>query len=153
MARPETLDLIRKEFEPESPAIASPLRTLLVSVRAKGVVGADAVELDVPPGVRDSMDEILPWRARSAGGFIVAAFDSGARTVAGRSCGCNLEGDAGRIFAGEGDRRAVTPTTCGRSAPLTFELGFVLSLVVFEVRPYEVVLDRAVLLIFARTMS
>ena len=86
---------------------------------------------------------------RSVWGLTAAAFEGGARTVAGRGPGWSLEGDTGRIFAGDGDRRAVA-LTCGRKAPLILELVPPLAFPGVG-GPLEFVHARAVLLIFART--
>lgn len=60
-----------------------------------------------------------------------------------------MEGESGRIFTGDGDRRAVAPAW-GRRAPLLFKLALpVASLKVGVLDKFT----RAVLLIFARTTT
>jgi hypothetical protein len=53
---------------------------------------------------------------------MVEALESEVRTVVGLSWGWSFDGDTGRIFAGDGDRRAVAPIW-GRRAPLKVELA------------------------------
>lgn len=119
-AKPDTLALIRKEPEPESrftEGMESPFGILLASIRGRDVVGGDAVELDGSTGVEESMEEILPCRVRSACAIVLEALTSGARDVACFKLDWSLVGEPGRIFAGEGERRAVAPAS-GRRAPL-----------------------------------